>query len=105
MGEEINPKCLSINNDLVFVSYRDGVIRTASKDFYRRFKDSSMVAKLVKPLSAIPTTGQKIRITNWHNGLPVKIEAFIGKHRETIYEIDELPDGLTCLAGCSDAER
>ncbi len=101
MSEKIHTECLSVDNDRVFVSYADGVIRTATKEFYRRYKDSIWAAKLFKPLAfGSLTPGQRLRVTNWHGGLPVKIEAKVKRHWEIIYEIDELPEGITCLAGC-----
>ena len=100
MGEKIHPECLSVDEDSVFVNFTDGAIGTASKEYYRRWKDSSVVARLLKPLSFIPAPGQRLRKTNFHFGLPVKIEARVEKHWQTIYEIDELPEGFTCLAGC-----
>lgn len=101
MGEKINSACLSVDSERVFVSFVDGVLRTATRCFYRQYKDSMWACTLEGTLSEMPKKGQRLRITNWHHGLPVKIEIKEGKTWETIYERDELPEGIHCLANCA----
>jgi hypothetical protein len=101
-GEKIHPECLSIEKDRVFVSY-DPIskeIRTATRWFWSAFKTNVWVAKLVHPISPVPKKGRRLRFTMWHNAVPVKIELKIKGSWETIYELNELPYGLKCLAGC-----
>jgi hypothetical protein len=99
--EEIHTECLDVT-DRVFVSYDPAKmeIRTATKHFWRRYESHIWVARLIQPLISVPKPGSTIRVTDWHGGLPVKIEAEGEGPWEVIYEIDRLPPGLHCLAGC-----
>ncbi len=97
----IDPVCLSVDSDRVFVGFEGGVFKTATRDFYRRYRSDVWRCGLSAELfSRIPKRGQGIRITNWHNAVPVKIEIKNRRGWETIFQRDELPGELTCLAGC-----
>ena len=94
MGDKINSACLS-TEDRGFVSYEQPICE---------LKTDAWTAILPFNLSRIPKKGQRLRITNWHHGIPVKIEARHKEERiwiwETIFERSELPEGFHCLAGC-----
>lgn len=102
MREKIHTECLNAIDDRVFVSYdpESREIRTATKEFLRRYKSHIWVVKLLQPLFPVPRRGQRLRFTMWHHSFPVKIEAKVKSDWETIYELDDLPYGHKCLAGC-----
>jgi len=100
MGDKINSACLSIEDDRVFVSFKDGVLRTATGKFWRTYRTGMFVVKLESGLSKVPRRAQQLRITNWHHKMPVKIEAKGKGIWETIFERSELPDNIHCLANC-----
>jgi hypothetical protein len=103
LGDKIDPACLSVEDDRVFVSFQNMQIRTATQRFWRCYHDGVWVASLPFELSKIPRKGQRLRITNWHHGMPVKIEMYHKKDKnwETLFERNELPEGLHCLADCA----
>ncbi len=97
----INSACLSVHSDRVFVGFEEGVFKTATSGFYRRHWGEIWCCELSDNLfSNIPKRGQGIRITNWHGAVPVKIEMKNKRGWTTIFQRDELPEGLACLAGC-----
>lgn len=93
----IKKQCLEYVNR-VFVSYEDGVIRTASPEFYKCHETYNKCAALTKPLSQIPKEGVALRVALWHGMVVTQIEAMIEKNWETIYRIEELPNNLSCYA-------
>ena len=106
-GEVIKQECLRIDEDRVFVEmeietpvgwYIKPIIKTASHDFFQKYQTYSTVAKLQQVPSRILRRGQELHITLWHSGLIVKIDAKTKRGWKTVYEITELPEGLTCLA-------
>ena len=99
MGDQINQLCLHVNEKRVFVSYENGVLRTANSDYYHRYNRSSYRLDLDTPPSYIPFPGQPLRITSWHQSMPVKIEMLTTHGWRIIFEKTELPDGLHCLCG------
>ena len=64
MGEEIKKECLSVREDIVFVNYKGGALRTATADFYRRYRDAIWVVWTPKtPAIRELHPGQPLRIT------------------------------------------
>lgn len=99
MGEKIKKECLSEPITRVFVSYDGKILRTASHEFWRKYHDSSWVVALPDAIALnYLKTGQTLRITNWHGGMPVKIEVREEGRWRLIFERNELPEGLKCLA-------
>jgi len=100
MGEKIKKECLSKPITRVFVSYNGKVLRTAEREFWRKYHDSCWVVALPDAIALNDLKiGQTLRITNWHDGMPVKIEVREEDGRwRLIFERDELPEGLKCLA-------
>lgn len=98
-GEEIKKECLSVRVDIVFVNYKGGHLRTATSDFYRRYRDAIWAVCTPKaPAIRELRPGQLLRVTYWHDHLPVKIEARKNRKWEIVFERTELPQGLKCLA-------
>lgn len=93
---KVKEECLSIDANRVFVDYEDGIIKTATPGFFRRYKTHIWVAKLTKPLLAIPKQGQRLRMTLFHRAIPIKVEIKEGRAWKLIYESNEVP---TCRAG------
>jgi len=105
MGNKINPACLSVEDNRVFVSFEDGILRTATRKFWRTYHTGAWCVQLGDKLSKMPRKGQQLRVTNWHHGVPVKIEAKYMGIWKTIFERKELPDNLHCLAHCGESSE
>ena len=99
-AENIEKACLSVDSDRVFVGFKEGILYSATKDFYNKFKKHIWACHLPQKLKKIPRKGQCLCITFWHNYLPVKIELREKEDWIVIFKRNKLSKGVCCLAGC-----
>ena len=91
----LNRRCLTVDNDRVFVSYdNDHEFRTAPRAYFQRHHDSVFASSL-QGLKDLPEKGAQLRITLWHGGIPVKIEVLVGRKWKVLFERKNLPECLS----------
>jgi hypothetical protein len=100
---EMYPECLNVR-ECVFLRYNMGQLFTAPKKPIGATVTGSPVYGPVHkqilngPLRRQPLSGKVLKITWWHDALPVRIEAEFDGQWVAIFE-DKLED-LQCRAGC-----